>query len=305
MQKTIEDAQETMQYSNHLPNRPWLPVPPKSDMICSPAEVKFHRRVVLKDHNASADTKKHFEDLCQQFPKVFSMNNEDIGQTNLITTDIDTGDSPPSTKKPYTLPLKHYDWVQQEIESLERAGIITTSVSPWASPITMVPKRSAPGEPPRRRMCIHFCAVNALQPKVAKADSKAKGNLTLHPLPNIDQLHAQVRGVKVFTTLDLRSGYYHIELGKDSQAKMAFVTPLGKYEFNMVPFGLVQAPAYFQALIKKVLKGLHKFAVTYLDDITIFSKTEEEHLKHLRIIFQRLKEAGLELKRSKYDFMKK
>ena len=72
----------------------------------------------------------------------------------------------------------------------------------------------------------------------------------------------------------------------------------------MVPFGLAQAPAYFQALINKVLKELHKFAVTYLDDITIFSKIEEEHLKHLRIIFQRLKEAGLKLKRSKCDFMK-
>ena len=85
---------------------------------------------------------------------------------------------------------------------------------------------------------------------------------------------------------------------------MAFVTPFVKYEFNMVPFGLAQAPGYFQALINKVLKGLHKFAVTYLDDIIIFSTNEEEHLEHLRIIFQRLKEAGLKLKRSKCDFMK-
>ena len=72
----------------------------------------------------------------------------------------------------------------------------------------------------------------------------------------------------------------------------------------MVPFGLAQAPAYFQALINKVLKGLHKFAVIYLDDIIIFSKNEEKHLEHLRIIFKRLKEAGLKLKRSKCDFMK-
>ena len=139
---------------------------------------------------------------------------------------------------------------------------------------------------------------------MVKADGKAKGNLTLHPLPNIDQLYAQLRGAKVFTTLDLRSGYYHIELGKGSHAKMAFVTPFGKYKFNMVPFGLAQPPAYFQALINKVLKGLHKFAVAYLDDIIIFSKTEEEHLEHLRIIFQKLKEARLKLKRSKCDFMK-
>ena len=98
-----------MQYRNHLPNRPCLPVPLKSDMICSPAEVKYHRGVELKDHNASADTKKHFEELCSQFPEVFLTNNEDIGCTNLITMDIDTDDSPPSMKKPYTLPLKHYD----------------------------------------------------------------------------------------------------------------------------------------------------------------------------------------------------
>ena len=169
-------------------------------MICSPAEVKYHRRVELKDQNASANMKSQFEELCSQFPEVFSMNNEDIGHMNLITMDIDTGDSPPSVKKPYTLPLKHYDWVQQEIKSLERAGVITRSVSPLASPVIVVLKKSAPGEPPRRRICINFCAVNALQPKVVKADSKAKGTLTLHLLPNIDQLYAQLRGAKVFTT---------------------------------------------------------------------------------------------------------
>ena len=85
---------------------------------------------------------------------------------------------------------------------------------------------------------------------------------------------------------------------------MAFVTPFGKYEFNMVPFRFAQAPAYFQALINKVLKGLHKFAVTYLEGIIIFSNNEEEYVDHLRIIFQRLKEASLKLKRSKCDFMK-
>ena len=186
--------------------------------------------------------------------------------------DIDTGDSLPSAKKPYMLPLKHYDWVQQEIKSLEQAGIITRSVSLWASPIVVIPKKSAPGEAPRRRMCIDFCAVNALQPKVVKAASKEKGNFTLHPLPNIDQLYVQLWGAKVFSTLHLRSGYYHIKLGKGSHAKTAFVTPFGKYEFNMVPFGLAQAPTYFQVLISKVLNGLHVFAMSYLDDIIIFSR---------------------------------
>ena len=116
-------------------------MPPMSDMIYSPAEVKYYRRVELKDHHASAETKSQFEEICSQFPEVFSTNNEDIGHTNLITMDIDTGDSPPSAKKPYMLLLKHYDWVQQEIESLERAGIITRSVSPLGQSCCHGPKR--------------------------------------------------------------------------------------------------------------------------------------------------------------------
>ena len=97
--------------------------------------------------------------------------------------------------------------------------------------------------------------------------------------------------MKIFSALDLTSGYYHIELGKASQGKTAFVTPFGKWEFNMVPFGLTQAPAYFQALISKVLEGLSHFAIAYLDNIIIFSRTEEEHLQHLEIIFERLRQA--------------
>ena len=112
-----------------------------------------------------------------------------------------------------------------------------------------------------------------------------KGNLTLHLLQKIDELYVKPKGAKIFSALDLTSGYYHIELGKSSQSKTAFVLPSGKWEFNMVTFGLTQAPAYFQALISKVLDGLSNFAVVYLYDIIIFSKTEEEHVEHLDIIF--------------------
>ena len=103
-------------------------------------------------------------------------------------------------------------------------------------------------------MCIDFWRLNALQPAVVKVDSKVKGNLTLHPLPKIDELYVKLNGAKTFSALDLTSGYYHIELGEASRAKMAFVTPFGKWEFNMVPFSLAQALAYFQALISEVLK---------------------------------------------------
>ena len=117
-------------------------------------------------------------------------------------------------------------------------------------------------------------------------------------------MYGRLKSAKYFTTLDLRSGYYHIGLSENSKAEMAFITPLGKYQFEVVPFGLAQAPAYFQQLISMVLQDCSEFAMAYLDDI-IFSKIKCEHLKHIKIIFQKLIAAGLKLKESKCDFFKK
>ena len=100
-------------------------------------------------------------------------------------------------------------------------------------------------------------------------------------------MYAKLKDAKVFSTIDLRSGYHHIGLGKDSRAKTAFVTPFGKYKFLMVQFGLAQVPAYFQLLMNKALEGL-SYAMTYLDDIIIFSKNEMEYLEHLEEVFCQL-----------------
>ena len=238
-------------------------------------------------------------------PKVTKADSgKGSGKTMLIEMEIDTGNHPPIASKPYTLPLKHSDWVQKEIETLERAGIIERSISPWASPVVIVPKKSAPGELPRRRMCVDYQKINKLQPKVTKADS-GKGCISLIPLSKIDELYAKLKGYKVFSSLDLRSGYYHIALKDSAKPKSAFVlSSLGKYQFNKVPFGLAQAPAYFQKLINGVLKGCN-FAMGYLDNIIIYSRSEKEHLEHLEEIFTRLKTAGLKLNLEKCCFFKK
>ena len=173
-------------------------------------------------------------------------------------------------------------------------------MSKWARQIVVVPKKSAPGEPLKRRLCIDFRKVNELQQDVITA-GKTKGQILIHPLPKIDEMYAKLKGAKVFSTTDLRSGYHHIVLGKSSRAETAFVTPFGKYEFLMVPFCLAQAPAYFQLLMNKVPEGLN-FAMTCLDDIIIFSNNKLEHLEHLKIC--RLKEAGLKMKCFKCDFFK-
>ena len=260
----------------------------------------------MKNADVTEQEKKNFDDLCKEFDDVFSKNSTDIGRTPLLTMDIDTGDHPPITQRPYSLALKHVEWVQEEIEKLEHVGVITRSMSPWASPIVIVPKKTAPGEPPRRRMCFDYRMVNSLAPPVVKAHSKAKGILTFVPLPKIDEIFAKLRGSHIYSTFDMRSGYYHLELSKEAQAKTTFVIggPVGgKWEFKVCLFGLTQAPAYFQRLVHQVLEGL-PFAFGYLDDILIFSKDVEEHLQHVRILFERLRMAKLKLTVQKCSFLK-
>ena len=112
-------------------------------------DIEVHRKVELQDADISEEQRQAFKDLCMEFKDIFSTDSGDIGKTPLLEVEIDTGDSPPITQKPYTLPLKHTEWVQRELEILEKAGVIVRSVSPWASPIVVVPKRTAPGEPPK------------------------------------------------------------------------------------------------------------------------------------------------------------
>ena len=243
--------------------------------------------IKLMDAEVTPQHREAFENLCLEFKEIFSKDLADLRKTPLLKMDIPTGDSPPITQRPYTLALKHVQWVQEEIKILEKAGIIAKSVSPWASPLVIVPKKTAPVEPPRRRMCVDYRMLNQLLPKVDKVHSKAKGVLILVPLPKIDEIYAELEGSTTYSTFDMRSGYYHLELSPESQPKSAFVVggpKGGKWEFKRCPFGLTQAPAYFQMLVNKVLEGL-EFAFGYLDDILIYSKNMEEHLCHVRTLF--------------------
>ena len=272
--------------------------------ITSPTDIEVHRKINLQDADISDEHQNAFKELCHEFKDIFSVDLGDIGKTPLVEMEIDTGDSPPITQKPYTLPLKHAEWVQKELEILEKAGVIVRSVSPWASPIVVVPKRSAPGEPPKRRLCVDYRAINSFLPPVKKAFSKAKGISTLVPLPKIDEIYACLKYSKINSTFDMRSGYFHMVLSEESRPKSPFVSAYGKWEFKRCPFGLIQAPAYFQRLVNEVLSGL-TFAFGYLDNILVFSPDMETHLKHLQILFERLRSADLKLKEVKCNFLKK
>ena len=117
--------------------------------ITSPADIEVHRKVELQDADISDEQWQAFKDLCTEFNDIFSTDSGDIGKTPLLEVEINTGDNLPITQKPYTLPLKHTEWVQRELEILVKAGVIVRSISPWASPIVVIPKRTAPGEIPK------------------------------------------------------------------------------------------------------------------------------------------------------------
>ena len=136
------------------------------------------------------------------------------------------------------------------------------------------------------------------------AFSKAKGILTVVPLPKIEENYAQLKGSRIYSTFDMRSGYYHMVLSEEARLKAAFVSSYGKREFKRCPFGFAQAPAYFQRLINEVLSGF-TFAFGYSDDILVFSPDMTLHLKHLRLLFKRLRAADLKLKEVKCNFLKR
>ena len=122
--------------------------------IMSPADIEVHRKINLQDADVSEEHQKAFQDLCHEFKDIFLVDLGDVGKTPLVEMEIDTGDSPPITQKPYTLPLKHAEWVQKELEILEKAGVIVRSVSPWASPIVVGPKKICTRENHQKEDCV-------------------------------------------------------------------------------------------------------------------------------------------------------
>ena len=230
----------------------------ESDFLISPGDIYPNRKVELEDANIKEAMRVSFETLCEQQHEAFSKNNKDIGRTQLIEMEIDTGDSLPVAQSPYTLPLKHYDWVRQEIETLEKSGVIERSLSRWASPVIVVPKKSAPDEPPRRRLCVDYRKVNALQPEVKRTD-KGTGCLSLYPLPKIDEMFSKLGGARIFSTIDLRSGYYHIGLTRESRAKSAFVVPNGKMAVQTYTVRAQSGPSLFPIANRQGADGLQRF----------------------------------------------
>ena len=164
--------------------------------------------------------------------------------------------------------MKHYQWVKEEIEKLLAMEVIHTSHSSWSAPIIVVPKGNG-----GKCLVIDYRALNKVTRKF------------MWPMPKVEDIFSKLNGAMYFTTLDLQAGYHHIPLDTPSIPKTAFNSPFRKFEYVKVPFGLTQAPAYFQELMTGIFKDF-PFTIAYLDDIIIFSKTPQEHLSHICMVFK-------------------
>ena len=206
-------------------------------------------------HELSTAVQNDLDLLLQEYESQFAKDETSIGTTALTTMTIDAGTSEPVSQKPYPIAMKHYQWVKDEIEKLLAAKVILTSCSSWSAPIIVVPKGDG-----GKCLVIDYRALNKVTRKFT------------WPMPKVEDIFSKLNGGTYFTTLDLRAGYHHIPLDKPSIPKMAFNSPFGKFEYVKVPFGLVQAPAYFQELMTGILKDFN-FTIAYLDNIIMFNKT--------------------------------
>ena len=223
----------------------------------------------------------------------FCLEELERGETDILGMDIATGEARPVKQPARRMPFAVRQEVARQLHEMQRAGVIQPSSSPWASPVVMVRKRDG-----SHRFCVDYRQLNA----VTKADT--------FPLPRIDDLLDQLGASRYFSSIDLASGYWQIRMHAESVEKTAFVTPHGLYEFRVMPFGLTNAPAVFQRLMERVLAGLNpeegpNFVVVYIDDVLIFSRSLEEHFQHLRMVLRRIEEAGLKLKPSKCQFLRR
>uniref|UniRef100_A0A5S6QWV2 RNA-directed DNA polymerase n=1 Tax=Trichuris muris TaxID=70415 RepID=A0A5S6QWV2_TRIMR len=233
------------------------------------------------------ETREQLKKLFWKYKGVLPTTDDDLGRTSVVRHRIRTGNAKPIKMGPRRMPHRDRPIIQDLVDRMLQQGVIERASSPWSFPVVLAKKKNG-----SFRFCVDYRKLNDRTEK------------DVQPLPRIDDALDILSGSRWFSTLDLASGYWQVEVEPEDRPKTAFSTPTGSYQFRVMPFGLCNAPATFQRLMEQVLEGLQwKTCLVYLDDIIIFGRTTTEQMERLEEVLNRLQAAGLKVKPSKCKLM--
>ena len=247
----------------------------------------------LRTDHLNAEEKVNLTTLCSRYADVFYIDGEPVTFTNKIKHRIRTTDEIPAYTKSYRYPFVHREEVRDQISKMLQQGIIRPSDSAWSSPIWVVPKKIDASGKQKWRLVVDFRKLNE-----KTIDDK-------YPIPNISDVLDKLGKCQYFTTLDLASGFYQVEMDPQDISKTAFNVEHGHFEFLRMPMGLKNSPSTFQRVMDNVLRGLqNNICLVYLDDIIVYSTSLQEHMDNLEKVFQRLRESNFKIQMDKSEFLK-
>ena len=247
---------------------------------------KKNLMIDLSKADLSVEQKAHLYQLLEEYSDVMAQYEYDIGKTAVVKHSIPLVNDAPIKQRAYRIPYTQQEEIRKKIQEMADNEIIRKSSSPWTSPIVIVKKKDG-----TLRICIDYRRLN----EVTRKDT--------YPLPRIDGMLDKLGRSTIFTTLDLQSGYWQIEVEEEDKPKTAFSTGDDLWEFNVLPFGLTGAPATFQRCMNFILMDA-EHAMVYIDDIIIYSVDFPGHLSDIEGVLRRLQKARLKIKPSKCEFAK-
>ncbi len=241
------------------------------------------------EREIETQTSEWIKEIFEEFNDIISDETPSYNSKIPFEHNIELLEKSIPKKRLYRLSPRELKEMNKQVKELLRKGLIQKSESPFGAPIVFAKKSDG-----SLRMCIDYRALNQIT------------KLNRYPIPNISELFDIIGKAKVFTKLDLKSGYYQIKMQKGSIEYTAFITPYGHYEWLVMPFGLMNAPSTFQSAMNDLLREyLNVFVVVYLDDIVIFSNSVDDHKKHVRLVMNKLKEYGLIVAKKKCEWERK
>jgi len=230
--------------------------------------------------------KEQLDDLLRRYNHLFLKPETRTQKAFGVKHEIITTEKIPTRQRPYRVAAKEREILEEQVEKMLKEDVIRPSSSPWSSPVILVKKKNGTW-----RFCVDYRRLNKITVK------------DVYPLPRIDDIMDSLQGSQFFTSIDMQSSYWQVEVKEEHKQKTAFITPEGLYEFNVMPFGLCNAPATFERLMDNVLRGLKwKTCLCYLDDVIIYSPDFKTHLIRLEAVLKCFDKAGLKLNNEKCKF---